>query len=140
MAKTVVVDNSSINTITAGTVIKGSITSPGDFRMDGLLEGDITINGKCVQNNPNVFDKTNPTIINAFVNGSNGLLNAPTNNQKSIAIPVKPNTSYTITGVERASSNYGLYDDTTLVVGTSTATTYANINNGYRQINFNEVF
>lgn len=48
MAKTVVVDNSSINTITAGTVIKGSITSPGDFRMDGLLEGDITINGKLV--------------------------------------------------------------------------------------------
>ncbi len=48
MAKTVVIDNNSINTITAGTVIRGNITTPGDFRMDGMLEGNIAINGKLV--------------------------------------------------------------------------------------------
>ena len=47
MAKTVEIDN-SINTITAGTVIRGNITSAGDFRMDGMLEGNIAINGKLV--------------------------------------------------------------------------------------------
>jgi cytoskeletal protein CcmA (bactofilin family) len=39
---------SSINTIAKGTVIKGSISATGDFRLDGTLEGDITLNGKLV--------------------------------------------------------------------------------------------
>ena len=47
MAKTVETDN-SINTITAGTVIRGNISTPGDFRMDGTLEGNISIDGKLV--------------------------------------------------------------------------------------------
>ena len=45
MAKTVEIDNNSINTITAGTVIRGNITTPGDFRMDGMLEGNMASNG-----------------------------------------------------------------------------------------------
>ena len=39
---------SSINTISKGTTIKGSISAAGDFRLDGTLEGNITLNGKLV--------------------------------------------------------------------------------------------
>lgn len=39
---------SSINTIAKGTIIKGDITATGDFRLDGRLEGNITLNGKLV--------------------------------------------------------------------------------------------
>lgn len=39
---------SSINTIAKGTTIKGDITAVGDFRLDGRLEGNITLNGKLV--------------------------------------------------------------------------------------------
>lgn len=38
----------SINIITKGTVIKGDVTSTGDFRLDGTLEGNIQLNGKLV--------------------------------------------------------------------------------------------
>lgn len=77
----------------------------------------------------NLFDKDNAIILNAFVNGNTGLLATPTNNQKSIAIRVYPNTTYTISGVERSSSNYGIFDDS-LVIGTSVATVKGNISNG----------
>lgn len=40
--------NSLINTIAVGTSIKGDIQANGDFRMDGILEGNITMNGKFV--------------------------------------------------------------------------------------------
>lgn len=39
---------SSINTISKGTTIKGNVSAAGDFRLDGRLEGDITLNGKLV--------------------------------------------------------------------------------------------
>lgn len=39
---------SSINTIAKGTTIKGCVTATGDFRLDGRLEGDITLTGKLV--------------------------------------------------------------------------------------------
>ncbi|MBO7200613.1 MAG: polymer-forming cytoskeletal protein [Bacteroidales bacterium] len=48
MAKPIEVENNPINTITTGTVIRGDIITPGDFRMDGVLEGNLTINGKLV--------------------------------------------------------------------------------------------
>lgn len=48
MAKTIEIENSPINTITNGSVIKGNITAMGDFRMDGTLEGNISLNGKLV--------------------------------------------------------------------------------------------
>lgn len=37
-----------INFITKGTQIKGNITAVGDFRLDGVLQGNITLNGKLV--------------------------------------------------------------------------------------------
>ena len=40
--------NGLINTITVGTSIKGDIQANGDFRMDGTLEGNITLTGKLV--------------------------------------------------------------------------------------------
>ena len=41
-------ENSPINIITDGTVIKGDIIASGDFRLDGKLEGNIQLNGKLV--------------------------------------------------------------------------------------------
>jgi len=48
MAKTMEIENSPINIITDGTVIKGDIVASGDFRLDGKLEGNIQLNGKLV--------------------------------------------------------------------------------------------
>ena len=48
MAKTMEIENSPINIITDGTVIKGDIIASGDFRLDGKLEGNIQLNGKLV--------------------------------------------------------------------------------------------
>ena len=42
------VENSSINIINNGTLIKGDITASGDFRLDGTLEGNIQLDGKLV--------------------------------------------------------------------------------------------
>lgn len=41
-------ENGPINSITKGTTIKGNISANGDFRMDGVLQGNITLNGKLV--------------------------------------------------------------------------------------------
>lgn len=41
-------ENSTVNTISTGTVIKGDITAQGDFRLDGRLDGNIQLNGKLV--------------------------------------------------------------------------------------------
>ncbi|MCQ2297172.1 MAG: polymer-forming cytoskeletal protein [Bacteroidales bacterium] len=38
----------TINTISNGTIIKGDVTANGDFRLDGQLDGDVTINGRLV--------------------------------------------------------------------------------------------
>lgn len=38
----------SINTISKGTTIKGNVSATGDFRLDGVLQGNITLNGKLV--------------------------------------------------------------------------------------------
>lgn len=86
------------------------------------------VNNKFVSKN--IFDKNNPIILNAFVNGSNGVLSVPTNNQKSIVVELMPNTTFTVSGVERASSNYGLFDDDKLEIGESIATQKGNITNG----------
>lgn len=42
------VENTPLNSIINGTVIKGDITASGDFRLDGTLEGNIQLNGKLV--------------------------------------------------------------------------------------------
>ena len=44
-------DNSNVslhNTLTVGTIVKGTITVEGDFRLDGQVEGDIICQGKIV--------------------------------------------------------------------------------------------
>lgn len=38
----------TINTIAQGTKITGGVSAVGDFRLDGTLEGNITLNGKLV--------------------------------------------------------------------------------------------
>ena len=40
--------NSLINSITVGTTINGNIQATGDFRMDGTLDGNVTLTGKLV--------------------------------------------------------------------------------------------
>lgn len=122
--------------IASGTNV--NITNLGIQFEKGNTQTSFTPEGKGFINetisNKNLFDKNNPNILNAFVNGNTGLLTAPTNNQKSIAVRLQANTTYTISGVERASSNYGLFDDVTLTIGTSIATQKANITNGKRTI------
>ena len=41
-------ETTAINIITDGTRIKGDIVATGDFRLDGVLEGNIQLNGKLV--------------------------------------------------------------------------------------------
>ena len=38
MAKTLEMENTTVNTISNGTQIKGDIIAQGDFRLDGRLE------------------------------------------------------------------------------------------------------
>ena len=48
MAKSVEIESPSINLFGAGTIVKGEITSNGDFRIDGTLIGTINSKGKVV--------------------------------------------------------------------------------------------
>jgi cytoskeletal protein CcmA (bactofilin family) len=48
MAKTTEFESPSINILGTGTVVKGNITSNGDFRIDGTLIGSIQSKGKVV--------------------------------------------------------------------------------------------
>ncbi len=48
MAKLMEMGDSPINSIVNGTIIKGNISANGDFRLDGTLQGNITLNGKLV--------------------------------------------------------------------------------------------
>jgi cytoskeletal protein CcmA (bactofilin family) len=59
---------SSINTIAKGTTIKGAISAVGDFRLDGMLEGNITLNGKLVVGESG-FIKGNVVCQNANIIG-----------------------------------------------------------------------
>lgn len=56
MAKTMEIENSPINIITDGTLIKGDIIASGDFRLDGKLEGNIQLNGKLVVGDSGIVD------------------------------------------------------------------------------------
>lgn len=48
MAKSTEIESPSINILGTGTVVKGNITSNGDFRIDGTLIGSIVSKGKVV--------------------------------------------------------------------------------------------
>ena len=63
------IENSPINIITDGTVIKGDIVASGDFRLDGKLEGNIQLNGKLVVGDSGVVNG-NVLCQNANVIGS----------------------------------------------------------------------
>jgi cytoskeletal protein CcmA (bactofilin family) len=62
------VDAGSINLIGAGTKINGDIQSNGDFRIDGLLIGNITITGKLVLGNTGRIEG-NIESVNADLSG-----------------------------------------------------------------------
>lgn len=57
------------NTIAAGTVIKGDITTETDFRLDGKVEGDICCKGKIVLG-PKGYVKGNISSDNAEILGT----------------------------------------------------------------------
>lgn len=63
------VENSSINIINNGTLIKGDITASGDFRLDGTLEGNIQLDGKLVVGDTGVVNG-NVLCMNANIIGS----------------------------------------------------------------------
>ncbi len=48
MGKNNTTDNVSVNLIGAGTIIEGNITSNGDIRIDGTLNGSLNVKGKLV--------------------------------------------------------------------------------------------
>jgi len=66
--KSSVSDGNSINLIGNGTVITGNIQSDGDVRIDGNLNGDISISGKLVVG-PMGYIKGNVICQNADVSG-----------------------------------------------------------------------
>ncbi len=48
MAKNYEMENNTINLIGAGTVIEGNVTSNGDIRVDGTLNGNLNTKGKVI--------------------------------------------------------------------------------------------
>jgi len=58
----------TINTIAKGTTIKGAVSAVGDFRLDGTLDGNITLNGKLVVGESG-FIKGNVVCQNANIIG-----------------------------------------------------------------------
>ncbi len=56
MAKNYEQESPSINLIGSGTIVKGDITSNGDFRIDGTLIGSITSKSKIVIGTTGVVD------------------------------------------------------------------------------------
>ncbi len=47
-SKTMASESSSVNLVASGTTITGDIKSNGDFRIDGILHGTLTVKGKLV--------------------------------------------------------------------------------------------
>ena len=62
-------ENSPINIINNGTLIKGDIKAEGDFRLDGTLQGNIELNGKLVVGDTGVVNG-NVLCMNANIIGS----------------------------------------------------------------------
>lgn len=69
MARTLEMESSSVNTISAGTVINGNISAQGDFRLDGNLDGNITLNGRLVVGESGLV-KGNVVCQNAVIIGN----------------------------------------------------------------------
>jgi cytoskeletal protein CcmA (bactofilin family) len=74
-AKNPAIDASSVNLIGSGTKIVGDITSAGDVRIDGNLNGHIVTSGKFVLG-PNGLVEGNITCANADLSGEvKGIVN-----------------------------------------------------------------
>ena len=73
----------------------------------------------------NYFDKDNAVIINAYVNGNTGQCINGAQGQRSVVIPIEPNTDYVVGGFDLATGNKGIFDEYP-VIGTSVATLYSN--------------
>ncbi len=56
MAKSSEVDGVMRNHLAAGTKVKGDITTQGDIRIDGTVEGSITSKGKLVVGNTGIIE------------------------------------------------------------------------------------
>ncbi len=56
MAKTNETEHTSINLIGCGTTIKGEISASGDIRIDGNINGNVSIKGKMVVGNTGSID------------------------------------------------------------------------------------
>ena len=69
MARTPEAENSSINIINNGTTVKGDINAVGDFRLDGVLEGNIQLGGKLVVGESGVITG-NVLCVNAHIIGT----------------------------------------------------------------------
>ena len=77
----------------------------------------VNINGKSTLKDvgKNLFDKNNANILNAYINGSTGIITAD-NNSRSIYISCKPNTTYTIQKILTTRFRVG-YSNNTPIVG-----------------------
>lgn len=65
----------SINSLSKGTVVEGSIKTESDIRIDGTLNGDIDCKGKLIVGPTGVLDGK-ITCINAVIEGTlKGILN-----------------------------------------------------------------
>lgn len=51
MAKNFEIENPAINLISNGTTIDGNVTSSGDIRVDGILQGTLSTKGKVIVGN-----------------------------------------------------------------------------------------
>lgn len=69
MAKTFEMETTTVNTIGNGTNIKGDVSAQGDFRLDGILDGNIQLNGKLVVGESGVV-KGNIVCQNANIIGT----------------------------------------------------------------------
>lgn len=56
MSKTTETDHTSINLVGTGTVIKGEVSSTGDIRIDGTLNGYVKCKGKIVVGSTGVLE------------------------------------------------------------------------------------
>ena len=56
MAKTTETDHTTINLVGTGTVIKGEVSSTGDIRIDGTLNGHVQCKGKIVVGSTGVLE------------------------------------------------------------------------------------
>ena len=103
---------------------KALVTQYGNTYQEGEPTPDIpqeivNISGKSTLKDvgKNLFDKDNANVLNAYINGSSGVITTD-NNSRSIYIQCKPNTTYTIQKILTTRFRVG-YSSDTPVIGTT---------------------